>query len=89
MPADHQTAMFSATLPTQIQMMAAEVLVNSVFVTVNQNGGWNVPLPREPTVFPMEIFVDDLHRTWNVDEEIIGVFLAGHADVAEDSGYDS
>ncbi|KAI9098662.1 hypothetical protein DFS34DRAFT_593285 [Phlyctochytrium arcticum] len=114
---DHQTAMFSATFPQEIQMMAAEFLADSVYLSVKENGGWNVrkyhaflhkfllvtdvvefeALPREPIIFPIEIFVDELHRTWNVvtdvfefeDEDRVGFFLPGHADVAEDSGYDS
>ncbi|KAI9101149.1 P-loop containing nucleoside triphosphate hydrolase protein [Phlyctochytrium arcticum] len=45
MPADHQTAMFSATFPRDKEMMAAEVLIDHVSLTVNDNhNSWNVPL---------------------------------------------
>ncbi|KAI9098664.1 hypothetical protein DFS34DRAFT_618439 [Phlyctochytrium arcticum] len=86
MPADHQTAMFSATLPTELEMMAAEVLIDHVSLTVDDNeNSWNVPLPREPPMHPIDIFVDELSVTWNVEDDLIPQFNQS----ANDSGYDS
>lgn len=38
MPASHQTMMFSATFPTQIQLLAGEFLKDYVFLTVGRVG---------------------------------------------------
>lgn len=41
MPPDHQTLMFSATFPEQIQELARELLKNYIFITVGRVGGAN------------------------------------------------
>lgn len=41
MPTDHQTLMFSATFPEQIQELARELLKNYIFITVGRVGGAN------------------------------------------------
>lgn len=41
MPADHQTLMFSATFPEEIQQLARDLLKDYIFITVGRVGGAN------------------------------------------------
>ncbi|KAI9089871.1 hypothetical protein DFS34DRAFT_654372 [Phlyctochytrium arcticum] len=87
MPADHQTTMFSATFPIEVQTLAVDTFRNHVSLTVDSNPNrWNVvrsvvtdvfefdreALPQEPPDYPINVYIDELRCTRNINEESIG-----------------
>lgn len=47
MPEDHQTLMFSATFPSEIQQLARELLRDYIFITVGHVGGANWDIKQD------------------------------------------